>query len=298
MIDHRYELVKFADNGFELEVNVSPTEETVWLDVNQLALLFDVQVSSIVKHISNIISSGELDKSTISILEKVQTEGGRRIKRKHKIYNLDMIIAVGYRVNSIRGTVFRRWANTVLKQFLLKGYAIDSSRVLVTQENYLDLVNVVNRIDINQEKLSERVERLEEKHPDFVSKIFFKGQLWDATNCIEKIISEAQKSLILIDGYVDRNTLDLVSRKNTGVPITVYTSRKKCHLSEKEISDFNSQYGPLSIKYTEDFHDRFLILDDKKLYHIGASIKDAGKKAFEISINKDTSILEAIFDKL
>ena len=263
-----------------------------------MALLFDVQVSSIVKHISNIISSGELDKSTISILEKVQTEGGRRIKRKHKIYNLDMIIAVGYRVNSIRGTVFRRWANTVLKQFLLKGYAIDSSRVLVTQENYLDLVNVVNRIDINQEKLSERVERLEEKHPDFVSKIFFKGQLWDATNCIEKIISEAQKSLILIDGYVDRNTLDLVSRKNTGVPITVYTSRKKCHLSEKEISDFNSQYGPLSIKYTEDFHDRFLILDDKKLYHIGASIKDAGKKAFEISINKDTSILEAIFDKL
>ena len=298
MTDQKYELVKFADNGFELEVNVSPTEETVWLDVNQLALLFDVQVPSIIKHVSNIIASGELDQSTISILEKVQIEGYRRIKRKHKIYNLDMIIAVGYRVNSIRGTVFRRWANKVLKQFLLKGYAIDSSRVLVTQENYYNLVSVVNRIGINQEKLSERVEKLEEKYPNFSSKIFFKGQLWDATYCIEEIISKAQESITLIDGYVDRSTLNLISRKKTGVSVTIYTSQKRCHLTEKEFSDFNSQYGPLSVKYTEDFHDRFLILDNKELYHIGASIKDAGKKAFEISINEDKSILEAISKQL
>ena len=136
MSEEKYELVKFVDNGFELEVNVSPGEETVWLDVNQLAMLFEVQVPAVVKHIANILASRELEPSTISILEKVQTEGNRKIKRKSKIYNLDMIIAVGYRVNSKRGTLFRRWANSVLKQYLLKGYAIDQSRVIFSLENY------------------------------------------------------------------------------------------------------------------------------------------------------------------
>ena len=158
MEHEKYEIVKFVDNGFELEVNVSPREETVWLTVDQLAQLFGVQVPAIVKHVSNIISSGELELSTISILEKVQNEGRRRIRR-NKIYNLDMIIAVGYRVNSKRGTIFRQWANRVLKQYMLKGYSIDSSRVLVTQENYLDLVNVVNRIDSTQSELITRTVR-------------------------------------------------------------------------------------------------------------------------------------------
>ena len=159
MEHEKYEIVKFVDNGFELEVNVSPREETVWLTVDQLAQLFGVQVPAIVKHVSNIISSGELELSTISILEKVQNEGRRRIRRRNKIYNLDMIIAVGYRVNSKRGTIFRQWANRVLKQYMLKGYSIDSSRVLVTQENYLDLVNVVNRIDSTQSELITRTVR-------------------------------------------------------------------------------------------------------------------------------------------
>ena len=197
MEQEKYEIVKFVDNGFELEVNVSPSEETVWLTVNQLAQLFDVQVPAIVKHVSNIISSKELELSTISILEKVQIEGGRSVKRETKIYNLDMIIAVGYRVNSKRGTIFRQWANRILKQYMLKGYAIDTSRVLVTQENYLDLVNVVNRIDSTQSELVARVEKLENKYPELNEKVLWDGHMWDAVSCLEDLISKAESSIIL-----------------------------------------------------------------------------------------------------
>ena len=216
--------------------------------------------------------------------------------RSIRIYNLDMIISVGFRLKSKRGIAFRHWANFVLKQYLLKGYAIDQSRVMVTQENYLNLVNVVNRIDSSQEKLTSRVERLEEKYPDVGNRIFSKGQMWDATRCIEKIIGEAEESVMLIDNYVDRNTLDMLSRKKSGVPVSIHTTKRNCDLSEKEIHDFQAQYGPLSILYTDEFHDRFLILDRKELYHIGASIKDAGKKAFAISKNEELTILKSILE--
>jgi len=156
-----YELVKFVDGSFELEVSVSPSEDTVWLTAEEMALLFDVQRTAIVKHALNVIRSNELPDSTCSILEQVHIEGGRPVKRKTKRYNLDMIIAVGYRVNSKRGTIFRQWANKILKSYMLKGFAVEPSRVLVSQENYLDLVNVVNRIDSTQTDLIGRVEKLE-----------------------------------------------------------------------------------------------------------------------------------------
>ncbi len=152
MPDERYELVRFVDGDFELEVNVSPAEETVWLKADDIAKLFLVDRTSIQRHIHNIIQSGELDLSTCAFFAQVQRENGRTVKRNIRIYNLDMIIAVGYRVNSKRGTIFRKWANSVLKQYLLKGYAIDQSRVMVTQDNYLNLVNVVTDMKSSQLK--------------------------------------------------------------------------------------------------------------------------------------------------
>jgi len=291
MESSKYEVVKFVDNGFELEVNISPHEETVWLDVGQISLLFDVQVPAITKHVSSIISSGELEPSTISILEKVQIEGGRRIKRKSKIYNLDMIIAVGYRVNSKRGTIFRRWANTVLKQYLIRGYAIDSSRVLVTQENYLNLVNVVNRI-------ASRVDALESKNSTPENKVIFDGQMWDAVSCIEQLLSKAEKTIILIDNYIDRQTLDLLSKKKAGVNTTIITNERGCNLTKKEISAFNSQYGELTTRYSDRFHDRFIILDETELYYCGASLKDAGKKVFAIGKINDSEYLKEVLLKI
>ena len=298
MEQEKYEIVKFVDNGFELEVNVSPSEETVWLTVNQLAQLFDVQVPAIVKHVSNIISSKELELSTISILEKVQIEGGRSVKRETKIYNLDMIIAVGYRVNSKRGTIFRQWANRILKQYMLKGYAIDTSRVLVTQENYLDLVNVVNRIDSTQSELVARVEKLENKYPELNEKVLWDGHMWDAVSCLENLISKAESSIILIDDYVDRQTLDILSKKNPQTRAIIITDDRNSNLTQKEIDAFEKQNGTLTLRYSRIFHDRFLILDNKELFYCGASLKDAGRKVFAIGRIHDSEYLQGILSRI
>lgn len=162
MEKEKYEIVKFVDNGFELEVNVSPEEDTVWLSQEQMSQLFDVHKSRISRHISNIFETNELNPvSTVAENAIVQTEGNRQIRRIVHLYSLDMIIAVGYRVNSKRGTIFRQWANKVLKQYMLKGYAVEPSRVLVSQENYLSLVNVVNDMKSAQISLEERVGKLE-----------------------------------------------------------------------------------------------------------------------------------------
>ena len=297
-MQENYELVKFVDGSFELEVNVSPSEDTVWLSQEQMAYLFSTTKQNISIHISNIYKEKELNNRTVKDFLTVQVEGKRTIKRSVRVYNLDMIISVGFRVKSQRGIVFRKWATSVLKSYMLKGYAIEPSRVLVTHENYLDLVNVVNRIDSTQTDLIDRVERLEDKYPDLGIRIFFKGQMWDATNCIEQIIEQAEREIILIDSYVDRRTLDMLSRKKAGVTVSIFTSVSGNRITEKESNDFNAQYPSLEVRETDKFHDRFLIIDRKHLYHIGASIKDSGKKAFEISINEDEGILNGVLSRL
>ena len=154
MEQEKYEIVKFVDNGFELEVNVSPAEDTVWLTQDQMADLFQKTKSTINEHIKNIYAEEELlESATIRKFRMVRFEGGSKIIRSIPHYNLDLIISVGFRVKSQRGNVFRKWAISVLKQYMLKGYAIDPTRTLVTKENYLDLVNVVNRIDSTQSEL-------------------------------------------------------------------------------------------------------------------------------------------------
>ena len=294
-----YELVKFVDDSFELEVNVSPEEDTVWLTQQQMVLLFQTSRSNIVEHIRNIYAEKELDESsTCRKIRQVRIEGNRRITRNMPHYNLDMIISVGFRVKSKRGITFRRWALEILRQYMLKGFPVEPSRVLVSRENYLDLVNVVNRIDSTQTDLVGRVERLEDKYPELGMRIFFKGQLYDASSCIEGILEQAEREILLIDGYVDRRTLDMLSRKRTGVSVLLFTSSRGNRITGKEISDFNAQYPSLEVRITDEFHDRFLILDRKRMYHIGASVKDAGRRTFEISENKDGRYLDMILERL
>ena len=195
--------------------------------------------------------------------------------------------------------------STVLRSSIAVSVSIRVMDAFVAMRHYLaDNAMVFQRLDRMElkqleadDKFKKIFSQLEQPRPD-KAVIFFKGQMWDATSCIEEIISKAEKSIILIDGYVDRKTLDLLSRKKKGLPVDIHTSEKNCNLTEKEISDFRNQYGPLTIKTTDDFHDRFLILDIKQLYHIGASIKDAGKKAFEISLNEDEGILKGILSRL
>ena len=276
---NKYEIVKFNNDSVEVDVTVSPLEETVWLTQEQMALLFNVNVPAINKHIRNIISENELEESsTISKMEIVQYEGNRRVKRNINIYNLDMIISVGYRVNSVEGIKFRRWANKILKEYLLTGYVINKERSLVTNENYVRLINKV-------ESLDERVSNIENnyKPQEFKnSQLFFDGQLYDAYTLIQSIFESANNEIIIIDNYVDRTILDRLVVKNRNVQVIIYTSIN-IRLLGRDINTFNSQYGGLDVRYTTNVHDRYIIIDQNKIYHLGHSIKDLGKKIFSIS---------------
>ena len=293
MEQEKYEIVKFVDNGFELEVNVSPKENTVWLSQAEMSLLFDRDISVISRHIKNIMSEGECDeKSNLHFLQIPFSD------KPTVLYSLDVIISVGYRVKSQRGVVFRRWATSILRQYLLRGYAIDSSRVLVTQENYLDLVNVVNRIDSTQSELVARVEKLENRYPELAGKVFYDGQMWDSMFCIEKLISKARGSIVLVDDYVDNQTLQMLSRKQDGVSVILVTDDRNTKLTAKEVQSFNCQFGNLEVRYSRKFHDRFLILDDEELYYCGASLKDAGRKVFAIGRILDGEYLQGILSRM
>ena len=207
-----------------------------------------------------------------------------------------MIIAVGYRVNSKRGTIFRQWANKVLKQYMLKGYAVEPSRVLVTQENYLSLVNVVNRIDSTQTELISRVEKLESKYPELSSYVFTCGQMYDSISFLCQIVEKARSVIILIDNYVDRGTLDILSHKQQGVEVRIITSKDGNRITKKELDTFNAQYHKLSIETTDKVHDRYLIIDGKEMYHIGASLKDAGKKLFGMDLIHDPETIRFVLE--
>ena len=195
--------------------------------------------------------------------------------------------------------------SAVLRSSIAVSVSIRVMDAFVAMRHYLSdnamVFQRLDRIELKQleadDKFKKIFSQLEQPRPD-KAVIFFKGQMWDATSCIEEIISKAEKSIKLIDNYVDRKTLDLLSRKKPEIPVEIHTSEKNCNLTEKEISDFSNQYGPLVIRTTDEFHDRFMILDNRELYHIGASIKDAGKKAFEISLNEDEQILKGILSRL
>ena len=291
MEQEKYEIVKFVDNGFELEVNVSPSEDTVWLSQQQMAELFDVDRTRITRHLNAAIQDGEI--TEMSNVRKTHFTG---TYKPAKLYDLDAIIAVGYRVKSQRGVIFRRWATSVLRQYMIKGYAIDPSRTLVTNENYLNLVNVVNRIDSTQSELLTRVEKLEAKYPELNTFVYACGQVYDAASFMGRIMEKAKREITLIDNYVDRGTLDILSHKNSNVRIRIITSKEGNKTTEKEIRTFREQYGNLTIEITDKVHDRFLVVDGTEMYHIGASLKDAGKKLFQMDLVRDPAIIRFILE--
>ena len=298
MDQEKYEIVKFVDNGFELEVNVSPLEETVWLTQDQMAELFQKSKSTINEHIKNLYSEKELlESATIRKFRMVRFEGGRRIIRSIPHYNLYLIISVGFRVKSQRGIIFRKWATSVLKQYMLRGYAIDSSRVLVTQENYLNLLNVVTDMKSSQLILEKRIEKLESKYPELNTYVFSCGQMFDATSFLGQIIGKAENEIISIDNYIDRGTLDILSHKRKESQLTVITSKEGNRVTPKEYQTFNSQYCNLTIETTDKVHDRFLILDRYEMYHIGASLKDAGRKLFGMNLINNPDIIRFVLEK-
>jgi hypothetical protein len=259
------------DNAVQLDVQLSG--ETVWLTQQQIAQLFGVGVPAISKHLANIFREGELNKSSvISILENTAADG--KVYRT-QFYNLDAILSVGYRVNSLYATQFRQWANRVLRDYLLRGYAVNPHMRYMEQ-----------RIDAKLQEHTEQIHELQEKVDFFIRTslppregIFVDGQIYDAFEFIERLIKSAQKSILLVDNYVDETVLTMMSEKQSGVKVEIYTKEinNALQLAEKH---FNVQYGGLSLHTTQSCHDRFLIIDDQTIYLIGASLKDAGKRLF------------------
>lgn len=253
------------DSSISIEVLMEA--DTVWLSLGQMSMLFDRDKSVISRHIRNIYSEGELQKeATVAKNATVQDENGRRVVRQIEYYNLDVIISVGYRVKSLRGTQFRQWANSILKEYLLKGYAIN------------------NRF----EQLERRVAKTEEKIEFFVHTalppvegVFFNGQIFDAYAFVSDLIKSAKDSITLIDNYIDESVLLMLSKRGESVAVNIIT-RNISAATALDIEKYNRQYSPIKISESDCYHDRFLIIDNE-VYHIGASLKDLGKKLFAFS---------------
>lgn len=262
------------DESVRMEVRIE--DETVWLTQAQIAELFETKRQAITKHLKNIFQSGELNENSVcSILELTASDGK---SYKTKTYNLDAIISVGYRVNSKNATLFRRWASQVLKDYLLKGHVINQR-----------ISNLEQRVDAKFLSYDMQLTRLNEKVDFFVRTslppvegIFFDGQIFDAYAFATNLIKSAKNSLILIDNYIDENTLLILSKRTTGVDATIYTQRITPQL-QLDLTRHNNQYPPINIRTYRQAHDRFLIIDRSDVYHIGASLKDLGKKLFAFS---------------
>ena len=277
--DTQNQIVVYQPNGV-MKIDVRFDGETVWLLQSQIAELFSCSLENVRLHLKNIYACGELEKTATSKESlEVRKEGSRSVTRKFLYYNLDAIISIGYRVNSIVGVRFRQWATQVIKERMLAGAALAAQfaaidRRLLSHEK--DIVELKDKVDFFVQTQTPPLQG-----------VFYNGQLWDARALVLSLVSRAKRSLILIDNWANTVVLDLFAKKRKGVRLTIFTSEHydRKHVPHRKISPadvktFNAQSPKLAVRYNETFHDRFLIIDDKELYLIGASLKDLGSKCF------------------
>ena len=263
-------------------IQVELEEETVWLTQEQMSILFGKGRTTITEHIRNIFLEGELQESKVCRKFRHTTQHGAidglLQTRDVKFYNLDVIISVGYRVKSIRGTQFRQWANKVLKEYLLRGYAVNQ------RVNQLE-----DKVDRRFADYDQKIEHLNQQVDFFVKtslppkeKVFFDGQLFDAHVLMSRLVESADKRIVLIDNYIDESVLTLLLKRKKHVPATVYTMQMSSSF-KLDLQKHNKQYSSVVVNIYPKAHDRFLIIDDK-VYHVGASVKDLGKKLCAVSL--------------
>lgn len=259
----------------EIKLDVRLENETVWLSIDEMSHLFGRDISVIGKHIRNIFKEGELIKDSVWAKFAYTASDGKTYQVDY--YNLDVIISVGYRVKSQRGTQFRQWANKVLKEYLLKGYSINQR--INQLENKTD--SRLTAHDRQLEELTNKVDFFVRTSLPPVEGIFFDGQIFDAYKFASDLIKSARQSLVLIDNYVDESVLLMLSKRQPGVTATIYTQRITPQF-RLDLDRHKDQYPPVDVRTCKLSHDRFLIVDDA-VYHIGASLKDLGKKWFAFS---------------
>ena len=292
------EIVLYQPNE-ELSLEVKVENDTVWLNRNQMAVLFDRDVKTIGKHINNALreelaptvaknATLQNDNPTVAKFAIVQQEGNRSVVRQVEYYSLDVILSVGYRVKSSRGIEFRRWSNRVLNELILRGYTINQ-RLLAVEDH-------VDKSLMAQER---RLEAVEQKIDFFVRTslppvegIFYDGQIFDAYTFVNDRIREAKTRIVLIDNYIDDRVLTMLDKRNDGVKATIYTKNFTKQLS-LDIAQHNKQFAPIDVEPFNLSHDRFMIIDDV-VYHIGASLKDLGKAWFAFTKMNDISAEELL----
>jgi hypothetical protein len=275
------EIVLYSPDELAEHIEVRVQNDTVWLNRQQLSLLFERDVKTIGKHIVNVLDEELADLPVVAKFATTASDG-KVYQTEH--YNLEMIISIGYRVKSQKGIQFRIWANQILKDYLLKGYALN---------------NRMNRIEDNIQSLSEKVNQIDlQIHTNTIPTqgIFFEEQVFDAYELFSKIIRKAKSHIILIDNYIDETTLVHLAKKNPKVQALILTHPISQEL-ELDIQKVNQQYGNFKIKKFNKSHDRFLIIDQKEIYHLGASLKDLGKKLFAFSL-LDTSSVQDLLNKV
>ena len=285
--DSKNEIVVYQPNE-TLRLEVQLRDETVWLTQEQIAQLFGTKRPAITKHLANIYKSGELEEATTcSILEHMGQSGRQRYKTKS--YNLDAILSVGYRVNSLEATCFRRWASTVLKEFLLHGFSVNQR-----------MIAMEDRIDRRLSKHDADIIELRKDVNFFISsslppkeKVFVEGKMLDAQAELTRIVKTAKARIVLVDNYIDERTLMLLGNRRSKVPCTVYTLRPDSPRLAPALANYSKEYPalPIAVKGYKKSHDRFLIVDDT-VWHIGASLKDAGSALFAMmKMELDPSVI-------
>lgn len=278
-------LIKYNDG--EIEVSISIKEDTIWLSQKQISELFDKDIRTINEHIKAIYKENELcEESTIRKFRIVQKEGNREVSRDISHYNLDMIISVGYRVNSKKATKFRQWATSVLKEYIVNGYAINSEKI--THQRFKELEKDVDTLKTKVSKIDYLIDQ---NSLQIKQGIFYDGQIFDAYIFVHDLLKSAKKEVVLIDNYIDESVLTIFS-KYPKISFTIVTKAipKKLKL---DIEKYNAQHKSIQLKTSNSYHDRFLIIDDNEVYHLGASLKDLAKKVF--AFNKmDVNSLELL----
>lgn len=264
-------------NNGEIELKLSVSNDTIWLTQKQISELFDKDVRTISDHIKTIYKDKELyEDSTIRKFRIVQKEGKREVSRDVLHYNLDIVISVGYKVNSKKATKFRQWATNVLRNYILNGYTINSDKI--THQRFKELESDVT---VLKQKVNTIDSLIVSNQLEIKQGIFHDGQIYDAYSFVNDLLRDTKKEIILIDNYIDDTVLTLFS-KYPNIKFTIITKSISKRL-KLDIDKYNKQYKNLTMKISNKYHDRFLIIDKSKAYHIGASLKDLGKKVFGLS---------------
>ena len=283
------EIIIYHPDNLTERIEVKLEDETVWLSQQQMAILFNQTKQNISLHIQNCFKEKELEKnSTVKEYLIVQLEGNRNVKRKIEFYNLDIIISVGYRVKSIQGTQFRIWANSVLKNYLLKGFAVNN-RINRLEDHLVGLTKKVDQIDlqINTKLIP-------------TQGVYMDGQVFDAYELTSRIIRSAKQCIVLIDNYIDEQTFTQLAKKQPDVRVSILTKTSiegEKNASKQlalDLKKANEQYGNFEVIPFSKSHDRFLIIDHTEVYHLGASLKDLGKKWFAFTKLHEDSVKELL----